>query len=84
MLVNILLWLAFGGAAGWIASIVVGKDSRMGIPANIAVGVVGALIGGFLANLVGLGGVSGFNLWSLLIAALGASVLLILLNLLRR
>lgn len=84
MLINILLWLVFGGAAGWIASIIVGKDSRMGIPANVAIGVVGALIGGYLANLIGLGGVSGFNLWSLLIAVLGASLLLILLNLLRR
>ena len=84
MILNLLLWLLFGAAAGWIASIIVGRDSHMGAAANIAVGIVGALIGGFLANLVGWGGVNGFNLWSLLIATGGAVILLILLNLLRR
>ncbi len=83
MILNLLLWLVFGAVAGWIASMIVGKDSHMGAPANIVVGIVGALIGGYLANLAGWGGVSGFNLWSLLIATGGAVVLLIILNLLR-
>jgi uncharacterized membrane protein YeaQ/YmgE (transglycosylase-associated protein family) len=84
MLLNIILWIIFGGVAGWIASIIMGKNAQMGAVANIAVGIVGALIGGFLMNAFGAAGVTGFNLYSLIVAIVGAVVLLFLIRLVRR
>jgi uncharacterized membrane protein YeaQ/YmgE (transglycosylase-associated protein family) len=84
MLVNILLWIVLGAAAGWIASMIMGSDAQMGAVANIIVGILGALVGGFLFNLVGLAGDTGFNLWTLLVAIVGAVVLLFLVGLVRR
>ena len=69
-------WIIFGAIAGWIASIITGRNSRMGCLANIAAGVMGALIGGFVMSLLGRSGVTGFNLSSFLVAVLGAVVLL--------
>ena len=45
---NIILWIIFGALAGWIASMIMGTNAQMGALANIIVGIVGALIGGFL------------------------------------
>jgi uncharacterized membrane protein YeaQ/YmgE (transglycosylase-associated protein family) len=73
---DILLWLVLGGIAGWIASMIMGADARMGIFANVIVGVIGAALGGFLASMLGIGGVSGFNLMSFITAILGAVLLL--------
>jgi uncharacterized membrane protein YeaQ/YmgE (transglycosylase-associated protein family) len=56
----------------------------MGAVANIVVGIVGAIIGGFLFNLVGLAGDTGFNLWTLLVAVVGAVVLLFLVGIVQR
>ena len=84
MLVNIILWIILGGVAGWIASLLMKRDAQMGAIANIIVGIVGAFIGGFLFNLVGLPGETGFNLWTLLVAIVGAVVLLFLVGFLRR
>jgi uncharacterized membrane protein YeaQ/YmgE (transglycosylase-associated protein family) len=84
MLLNIILWIIFGGVAGWIASIIMGKNAQMGAAANIVVGIVGALIGGFLMNAFGAAGVTGFNLYSLIVAIVGAVVLLFLTRLVRR
>lgn len=60
------------------------RDSQMGALANIIVGIVGAIIGGFLFNLIGLAGDTGFNLWTLLVAIVGAIVLLFLVGLVQR
>ena len=73
---GILSWIILGGLAGWIASMVMGTDKSMGIVANVVVGVIGALIGGFLVSLFGGSGVTGFNVWSLIVAVLGSIVLL--------
>lgn len=82
---NIILWIIFGAIAGWIASIIMGRNAQMGALANIVVGIVGALIGGFLmTNVFGAPGVTGFNLTSLIVAILGAIVLLFLVGLVRR
>jgi uncharacterized membrane protein YeaQ/YmgE (transglycosylase-associated protein family) len=81
---NIILWIIFGALAGWIASIIMGRNSQMGALANIIVGVLGALIGGFLFNALGASGVSGFNLYSLIVAIIGAVVLLFIVGLFRR
>jgi uncharacterized membrane protein YeaQ/YmgE (transglycosylase-associated protein family) len=60
------------------------KNRSMGAFANIAVGIIGAFIGGFLVNIFGGEGVTGFNVWSLLVAVVGAIVLLWIINLLTR
>lgn len=84
MLIDIVLWIILGGIAGWIASMIMGSDGQMGALANIIVGIVGAVIGGFLAGLLGLPGTTGFNFWTLLVAIAGAIILLFLAGLIRR
>lgn len=76
MLLDIILWIVLGALAGWIASMIMGRDAQMGALANILVGIVGAVIGGLVMNLFGAAGVTGFNIYSLLVAILGAVVLL--------
>lgn len=84
MLLEIVVWILFGALAGWIASMIMGRDAQMGAMANIIVGIIGAFIGGFLMNMFGSPGVSGFNIYSLLVAIVGAVVLLFLFGLVRR
>ena len=80
---NIFVWIIFGALAGWIASILMGKNKKMGAIANIVTGIVGAFIGGSIMEFFGVDGVTGFNLPSLVVAILGAIVLLYVLGLLR-
>lgn len=82
---GIILWIVFGALAGWIASKIMGRDGSMGAIANIVVGVVGAGIGGWISTTFFNGrGVTGFNLWSLLIAIAGACLLLLIFGGFRR
>jgi uncharacterized membrane protein YeaQ/YmgE (transglycosylase-associated protein family) len=78
---GIIAWLLVGLIAGWLAGMAMGGRG-FGIVGNIVVGVIGALLGGFLASAVfGMGdAVNGFNLGSILIAFLGAVVLLLILR----
>lgn len=78
---SILGWIILGGIAGWIASIIMKRNSRMGAFANIVVGIIGAFIGGFLFNILGGIGITGFNFWSLVVATIGAVILLWIVNL---
>ncbi len=73
---GILVWIVVGGLAGWVASKIVGTDKHQGALGNIVVGIIGALVGGFLIGLLGGAGFTGLNLWSFLVALLGAVVLL--------
>ncbi len=73
---NFLVWIVFGALAGWIASMVMGTDHEQGSLANIIVGIIGAFLGGIIMNAIGQPGVTGFNLYSTLVAILGAVVLL--------
>ncbi|MAS10258.1 GlsB/YeaQ/YmgE family stress response membrane protein [Endozoicomonas sp. G2_2] len=73
---GILVWIIFGLIAGAIAKLIMpGKDPG-GIIVTIVIGILGAVVGGFIATALGFGGVSGFNLGSLVIAILGAILLL--------
>ncbi len=82
---NMLLWIVFGGIAGWIATIIVGADARFGIIGNIIVGIVGAFLGGWIADKMGVGGAAGAerptSMMSFVVAIVGAIILLVLLNL---
>ncbi len=73
-------WLILGALSGWIASMIMGKDSEMGAFANVIVGIVGAFIGGFIFNFIGASGVTGFNIWSIIVAVIGACILLYIFN----
>lgn len=81
---SILSWIILGALSGWIASMITGNDGEMGALANILVGIVGVFIGGFVFGMIGGQGVTGFNIWSLLVAIVGAVILLFIINALRR
>lgn len=80
---GIILWIVFGALVGWIASVIMKTDSEQGPFLNIVVGVVGAVVGGWIMSAVGEAGVSGFNLYSFLVALLGAIVLISLFRVIR-
>jgi uncharacterized membrane protein YeaQ/YmgE (transglycosylase-associated protein family) len=76
-----LAWLIVGALAGWLASMVMKTNAQQGLLLDIIVGIVGAFIGGFVFNALGAPGVTGFNIWSVFVAFVGAVVLLGLLRL---
>lgn len=79
---GILLWIVFGALVGWVASLVMGGGG--GLVWDIGVGIVGAVIGGFIMSLLGEGGVQGFTFYSFLVALLGACILIGLVRAVRR
>lgn len=82
---GILIALIVGGVAGWLASMVMNRDASMGIVMNIIVGCVGSVIGNLVANQFGYGGsVREFSIQGLIIAVLGAVILLAIANLVQR
>ena len=81
---GIISWIVLGGLAGWIASMFAKTNESMGIFANVAAGVVGAIIGGFVFELFGGEGVSGLNLYSLLVAIVGAFIFISLIKAFRK
>jgi uncharacterized membrane protein YeaQ/YmgE (transglycosylase-associated protein family) len=81
---NWIVWIIFGALAGWIASIIMKKNRKMGAIANIVVGIAGAFIGGYIMEFFGASGVTGFNFYSLFVAILGAVVLLWIVGLFTR
>lgn len=79
---GIIAWLIFGGIVGWIASMIMGTDAQQGILLNIIVGIIGAFIGGWIGSLITGRGVGGFfDLWSWILAIVGACVLIFLVGL---
>lgn len=76
---NLVGWIVVGLVAGWLARWVV-KDDRQGCLYTMIVGVLGALIGGALMNAAGRKGIGDFDLRSILVAALGAVLLLLILQ----
>jgi uncharacterized membrane protein YeaQ/YmgE (transglycosylase-associated protein family) len=84
---NFIIWIVVGGILGWLASLVMRTDAQQGLFLNIVVGIIGALLGGWLlAPLFGTGTINqnDFSISSLLVSFLGAVVLLAIVNLLRR
>ena len=82
-----LVWLIVGGIVGWLASLIMRTDGQQGILLNVVVGIVGALLAGFLISpLIGGGSITqgDFSVSSLLVSFLGAIVLLAIVNLVRR
>jgi len=83
MVMGVIGWIVLGLIAGYVASTLVNKRGA-GLPLNILLGIVGAVIGGWIFNAAGANGVTGFNLWSLLVAIVGAVVLLVVWHAIRR
>ncbi len=81
-----IIAIIIGGVAGWIASMIMGRDASMGIFWNIIVGLIGSLIGNWVGNaFFGVGGPIGeFSLTGFLVAILGAVILLAIANLVQR
>jgi len=73
---GIILWIIFGALAGWVASIIMKTNSGQGTISDIIMGIIGAVVGGFIMNLLGLSGVNGFNLYSFAVAVIGAIVVI--------
>jgi uncharacterized membrane protein YeaQ/YmgE (transglycosylase-associated protein family) len=83
---NIIVWLVVGGLIGWAASVLMGTSNQQGIVLNVVVGIVGALLGGWLlSSLVGASTINqgNFSLPGLLVSFLGAVILLFGVKLLR-
>jgi len=81
---GIILWIIFGALAGWIASIIMKNNAEQGALGNIVVGIVGAVIGGYVMTLFGQSGVTGFNVYSLIVAIVGSVILLGIVNAFKR
>lgn len=75
---GILLWIIFGAIAGWAASVIMKTDYSQGTVSDIIMGIVGAVVGGFIMQLLGQSGVTGFNLYSFFVAIIGAIVVIYL------
>jgi uncharacterized membrane protein YeaQ/YmgE (transglycosylase-associated protein family) len=80
---SFIAWLVLGLVAGFIASKILNKEGK-GVFPNLIIGVVGAEIGGWLFRILGMSGVTGFNVYSLVVAVFGAVVLLFVYNALIR
>jgi len=72
---GLILWLIFGALAGWLASLINGTNREQGWIGNIILGILGALVGGFIYNLIVDGSFdAGFNVGSLIVAIIGALI----------
>ncbi len=81
---GLILWIIFGGVVGWIASLIMHTDSQQGIILNIVVGIVGAVVGGWLMSFLGESAVTGFNLYSFIVALIGSVILIAIVKLFQR
>ncbi len=80
---SIIAWIVLGLIAGFIGSKLVNKTGE-GFFLDIALGIVGAVVGGWLFNLFGMQGVTGLNVYSLVVAVIGAVVFLVVYHAIRR
>ncbi|HET7527251.1 MAG TPA: GlsB/YeaQ/YmgE family stress response membrane protein [Burkholderiaceae bacterium] len=84
---NLIIWLVVGGLIGWLASVVMKTDDQQGLILNVVVGIVGAMLGGWVISpLVGAGTINqnDFSMPALIVSFAGAAILLAVVNLVRR
>ncbi len=77
MVGTFIVWIIVGAIGGWLASLVV-HGSGLGLGGDIVVGIIGGIIGGLIVSALGGTGVSGLNIWSIVVAFIGAVILLLL------
>lgn len=80
MFLSIISWIIVGGIAGWIASMIMGRNAQMGLVANVLSGVVGAFVLGLIISLLPIGGEGGmpeaWSIWGFVAAIVGACLLI--------
>ena len=84
---NFIIWLVIGGIIGWVASMIMKTDAQQGVILNVVVGIVGAMLGGWLISpLVGVPTINqdAFSIPAMLVSLVGAVILLAVVNLVRR
>ncbi len=81
---GIIAWIVLGGIAGWLASVATGRSGQQGCLTDVLIGMAGAVLGGLLFSLIGGTGITGFNLYSILVAFVGAVVLLAIIKMASR
>jgi uncharacterized membrane protein YeaQ/YmgE (transglycosylase-associated protein family) len=84
---NFIIWLIIGGLIGWVASMLMKTDAQQGMILNVVVGIVGALLGGWLISpLIGIGTINqdALSMPAMLVSLVGAVILLAIVNLVRR
>jgi uncharacterized membrane protein YeaQ/YmgE (transglycosylase-associated protein family) len=79
---NWIGWVILGGLAGWVANMLMKEEG--GLLKNIIIGIIGGIIGGGVVELMGGSGVNGFNLYSFIVAVLGAVVLLWIVRMIKK
>ena len=80
---NFIIWIIFGAIAGWVASIITGKNRKMGAVANVVVGVLGAFIGAGIMSTLGMTVPEGLSLTGFLVAVGGSVILIVVSGLIR-
>jgi uncharacterized membrane protein YeaQ/YmgE (transglycosylase-associated protein family) len=80
---SILAWIVLGLIAGFVGSKIVNKSGE-GIVLDIILGIVGAVVGGYIFRFFGASGVTGFNIYSLIVAVIGSVVLLVIYHAVKR
>jgi uncharacterized membrane protein YeaQ/YmgE (transglycosylase-associated protein family) len=83
MVTNFIAWIVLGLIAGYVASMLVDKRGE-GLILDMVLGIIGAMIGGWLFHALGTAGVTGLNLWSIVVAIVGAALFLIIWHGIRR
>ena len=84
LIIGIIIWIVVGAIAGWLASVVMGTREGQSLGEDIIVGIVGGLLGGLVLELLGVEAeVSGINCASIVVAVIGAVVLLLILRAIR-
>ena len=85
-MMGLIIWLIVGGIIGWLASMIMKTDAQQGVLLNVVVGIIGALIGGWLIapQIGGSTGTDGFDIMGFIAALIGAIILLAIVNLFRR
>lgn len=80
---GILLWIIFGGIIGWVAPLIMNTDQEQEALLYVIIGVVGAVVGGWLISFFGESGIIGFNLYNFVVALIGAIMLIVVTKALR-
>ena len=81
---GLISWIIIGGIAGWIGSMITRNDRQMGCLTNIVIGIIGSFIGGYVVNFFGGYGVTGLNVWSIVVSVIGSVIFLSIINLFRK
>ena len=84
MLITILLWLVFGALVGWIAGLIMKSSNTLVM--NIILGIIGSIVGGFIASLLGFGGFGAFsfNIVNIIISIIGACLVIFIVRQLKK